>query len=271
VRSVLHPNGVATWALDLGPRVQVDVTTRAGGGSDGPYRSCNLGSGVGDDPERVRANRDAVAAALGLPALTIARQVHGRDVAVVGPDLAGSGHDPGAPLDPRLDGIDALVTTEPDVGLAILVADCAPVVLVDPQRPALAVVHAGRRGAVLDVLAAAVAALCAATGSGPGDLRAAIGPCIGAAAYEIDGLALDEVHAAFGGAHLAPTVPGRARFDLRSAVVQRLVDAGVPRQHLEVVDATTDAAPDLYSHRAERPCGRFALVAALRGHPEASR
>jgi YfiH family protein len=262
---------VVTWSLDLGPGVQADVTTRAGGTSEGAYATCNLGAAVGDDPERVRANRDAVAVALGVRSLTIAHQVHGREVAVVTPDLAGGGHDPVAPLDPRLDGVDALVTVEPDVALAILVADCAPIVLVDPDRAALAVVHAGRQGAVVDVLAAAVEALASVAGSAPGDLRGAVGPCIGVAAYEIDGPALEEVRDAFGGAHLTATRGGRACFDLRAAVVQRLVDAGVRPEHLEVADATTDAAAHLYSHRAERPCGRFALVAALRGRSEASR
>jgi YfiH family protein len=262
-----HPGGVVTWPLELGPGVQAAITTRAGGTSTGPYASCNLGDTVGDDPATVRANRDAVARALGVPALTIARQVHGREVALVGRELAGAGHDPTAPLDPRLDGVDAMVTTEPDVALAVLVADCAPVVLVDPVRRALAVVHCGRRGAVLDAPGAVVAALGEAAGSSPADLRAAVGPCIGAGAYEIDQVALEEVRAAFAGAHLAPTRPGRARFDLRSAVVQRLVDAGVRAEQIEVVPATTDACPDLYSHRAERPCGRFALVASLRGAP----
>jgi YfiH family protein len=268
---VAHPNGVVTWALDLGPGVQAAITTRAGGCSEGAYASCNLGASVGDDPDRVRANRDAVAEALGLPALTIGHQVHGRAVAVVDRDLAGAGHDPSARLDPRLDGVDALVTREEGVALAILVADCAPVVLVDPVRRALAVAHCGRQGAVVDVPSAAVSALVDLAGSSPGDLRAAVGPCIGAAAYEIDGVALHEVRDAFAGAHLVPTAQGRACFDLRAAVVQRLVDAGVRAEHLEVVAASTDASPDLYSHRAERPCGRFALVAALRGGTEGRR
>jgi copper oxidase (laccase) domain-containing protein len=160
---------------------------------------------------------------------------------------------------------DALVTLEPEVALAVLVAACAPVVLVDPGRRALAVAHAGRRGAVLDVLAATIDVLRTEAGSDPADLVAGVGPCIGRDAYEIDGTALAEVESAFGGAFLVPTAGGRAGFDLGAAVVHRLEQAGVRPDRIHTAGATTDAAPaDLFSDRAARPCGRFALVAALR-------
>jgi YfiH family protein len=266
VRVDRHPNGVVTWSFDFaGPDLVAAVTTRAGGGSAGVYASCNLGGHVGDDPGHVAANRHLVAEALGVGRLTIADQQHGREVAIVDEGLAGAGHDPTVDLDPRLVGVDGLVTTVPGVGLAILVADCAPVVLVDPVRRAVAVVHVGRRGAVLDVVAAAVEAL----GSDPAELVAGIGPCIGAAAYEIDGVALDEAREAFGDELLEPTSAGRARFDLRTAVVCRLTGAGIAGDRIEVMPATTDSSPDdLFSDRAARPCGRFALVAAL--HPTRS-
>jgi YfiH family protein len=271
VREVRHPNGVATWAFDLGPRVRAEVTTRAGGTSEGVYATCNLGSHVGDDPAQVRANRDAVAEALGVPALTIADQQHGSAVAVVDRELAGAGHDPFEPLVETLVGVDALATVEPGIGLAVLVADCAPVVLHDPVRGALAVVHAGRLGTVRGVIGAAVRELGQLAGSDPGDLRAGVGPCIGAPAYEIGGAALEEVRTALGDRHLTPTAPGHATFDLRAAVVERLLGAGVRTEAIEVVGATTDAAEDLFSDRAARPCGRFALVAVLQGSSEGSR
>jgi YfiH family protein len=271
VREVRYPNGVVTWAFDLGPGARAEVTTRAGGTSEGVYATCNLGGHVGDDPARVLANRDAVAEAIGVPALTIADQQHGTAVAVVDRGLAGAGHDPGAPLDPALVGVDALATVEPGVAVAILVADCAPVVLHDPGRGALAVVHAGRRGTLLGIVEAAVRALRDLAGSVPSELRAGVGPCIGASAYELGGAALDEVRAAYDGRHLAPTRPGHAAFDLRAAVLEALEGAGVPRRATEVAEASTDAAPELFSDRAARPCGRFALVALLQGTREGSR
>jgi YfiH family protein len=268
-----HPNGVVTWSFGFaGADLVAAVTTRTGGISEGVYAGCNLGSHVGDDVARVAANRALVAEALGVDHLTIADQQHGRAVVVIGDDLAGAGHDPSAVLDPRLVGVDGLVTTVPGVALAVLVADCAPVVLVDPVRGAIAVVHVGRRGAVLDVVAPAVEALGRLVGSEPGDLLAGVGPCIAADAYEIDGLALGEVRSAFGEDLLEPTTAGRARFDLRAAVLRRLIAAGVAADRIEVVSATTDSTPDdLFSDRAARPCGRFAVVAALRGPVEERR
>jgi YfiH family protein len=271
VRHVRYPNGVVTWAFDLGPGARAEITTRAGGVSEGVYASCNLGAHVGDDPARVKANRDAVAEALGLRALTIAEQVHLDEIAFVDRELAGAGHDPSEPLDERLVGVDVLATTERGVGLAILVADCAPVVVHDPVRGALAVAHVGRRGSMLQGGGQAVRALEQLAGSRPEDLVAGVGPCIGTAAYELGDLALDEVHAAFGGDHLTPTRPYHATFDLRAAVVDGLLRAGVAADRIEVAEATTDTAEDLFSDRAARPCGRFALVACLRGPLQARR
>lgn len=261
-----HANGIVTWSFGFaGPDLLAAVTTRAGGTSEGPYAGCNLGSHVGDEPARVAANREAVAEALAVGPLTIADQQHGRRVAVVRDELAGAGHDPSVPLDPRLVGVDALVTTVPEVALAILVADCAPVVLVDPVRRVLGVAHAGRRGTVLDVLGATIDAMGDLAGSAPADLLVGVGPCIGPSAYEIDGQALAEVRDAFGDELLTPSSAGRAWFDLGGAVLRRLHEAGVAPHRIERAAATTDSAPgDLFSDRAARPCGRFALVAALR-------
>lgn len=258
MREDVHADGLVTWSFDLAERAGVvaAVTTRVGGASTGAYAGCNLGGQVGDDPAAVAANRAAVARALGVDDLTIPDQQHGRRVAVV---AAGVGPDD------DLVATDALVTLEPGRAVAVLAADCAPVVLVDPVARAVAVAHSGRKGTVLDVLGATVATLVDVAGSRPADLLVGVGPCIGASAYEIDGEALAEVEAAFGGAFLTPSRPGRAYFDLQAAVVHRLVEAGVPAGSVELAGATTDTRQDrFFSDRAARPCGRFGVVAALR-------
>ena len=252
-----HANGIVTWPFAFaGPGLLAAVTTRHGGVSDGVYGGANLGTTVGDDPARVAENRRLVAEALDVGALVIAHQRHTSNVALVDRDT-----------DPvHLEGIDALVTVEPDVAIAVLAADCCPLVLADPRRGAVAVAHAGRLGVVLDVIGAVVEALDSVAGSAPGDLVVGVGPCISAAAYEIDGQALADVEAAFGGDLLVPTTDGRATFDLRGAVLRRLRDAGVRDDRIEVVAATTDGDPtNLWSDRAARPCGRLGVVAALRG------
>ncbi|MBA2282429.1 MAG: laccase domain-containing protein, partial [Acidimicrobiia bacterium] len=138
------------------------MTNRHGGVSEGPYESLNLGDHVGDDPEAVRANRERVAVGIGVDRLTMADQRHGARVAVVDRSNAGAGHAGAAEAAAEFGATDALVTAEPGVALAVLVADCAPVVLWDEFRRVLAVAHCGRPGAVLDVVGATVEAMAEA-------------------------------------------------------------------------------------------------------------
>lgn len=154
-------------------------TTRGGGISVGPYASLNLGAGSGDDPAAVATNSHRLASALGFRTADLARlrQVHGAEVAVV--------ERPGPPGWP-IGEFDAAVTDRPDVVLLVLAADCVPVLLVDPERPAIGAVHAGWRGVAADAPGAAVRRMVEAFGSRPASLRAAIGPCIGPCCYEVD-------------------------------------------------------------------------------------
>src|ERR1700724_2163519 len=176
-----------TWpALDASG-VDAVVTARSGGVSSGPYESLNLSLSVGDDPGCVRENRRRLATAFGadLGDFVFARQVHGAGVRVVTDadrgagafqldDALGSAGEAG-----RAGGADALVTTSPGVVLAILTADCVPIVLHDPVAGVLACVHAGWRGTVAGVTAAALAAM-QALGSRPSDVIARLGPAIAA-------------------------------------------------------------------------------------------
>jgi polyphenol oxidase len=269
MREQHHANGVRTWHFDLdGPDVLAAVTTRHGGHSAGPYGGLDLAFHVGDDADAVSANRALVCDALAVPALTVPDQRHGRAVAVVDAALAGAGHGSQADAEARLPATDALVTDVPGVALAILVADCAPLVLYDPERRALGVAHAGRRGVVLDVVGATVAALVERYGSAPADLLVGVGPCIAPTSYELGGPELADTLDALGDDLLTETRPGHACFDLPGAVARRLEQAGVAPGRIQEagVDTRTGGA-DLFSHRAERPCGRFALVAALRPRP----
>jgi purine-nucleoside/S-methyl-5'-thioadenosine phosphorylase / adenosine deaminase len=266
VRERSYASGLRTWHFDVdGSELVALTTTRHGGRSTGPYRGLNLAYHVDDDPDDVAANRDLLCDAIGFETLTVADQQHSRRVAVVDRSLAGAGYRSDADARARLPGTDALVTDQPGIALAVLVADCAPVVLFDPVCRVLGVAHVGRRGAVVDVVGATVDVMTRTFRTDPSDIRAGVGPCIGRDNYEIGGAVIDDVREALGDDLLEPSRSGHARFDLTAAVRRRLADAGAPDDHVDVAGVDTFASTaDVFSDRAERPCGRFMLVAAMR-------
>jgi YfiH family protein len=233
--------------------VEIVVTTRSGGVSQAPYDTCNLGDHVGDDPACVEENRRRVAAAMrvDLGALMIARQVHGTDVAIVEP--AGIIGD-----------ADVLATTDPSVALCVLVADCAPICLVDPCAQVLVVAHAGWRGTAARVAEVAVQA-ASDLGADREQLIAVIGPCISPDAYQVGAEVAEAMSAAGCGDAVAPDGTGRFTCDLVAANAAQLVRAGVAASRVVRSGFSTDGGTLLFSDRAARPCGRFALVARLRG------
>src|SRR5689334_5144204 len=272
--TVLRPAGglrLLTWpALDASG-VTAAVTARDGGVSGGPYATLNLSLSVGDEPSLVLENRRRLAAALGvsLDDFVFARQVHGAGVRVVTAADRGSG---ACSLDDAIGDVDALVTATPGVTLAILTADCLPVVLHDPVAGVLACVHAGWRGTVAGVTAAAVTAL-KDLGSHPSDVIAGLGPAIAGDRYQVGPDVHEAVTAAFGPAAAAFLQPDRRPgavpkgqdrwlLDLSQANRHALREAGVPgdRIHASTIPTGTGV---FFSDRAARPCGRLALVAKL--------
>jgi len=266
-----------TWpALDASG-VDAVVTARSGGVSSGPYESLNLSLSVGDDPGCVRENRRRLATAFGadLGDFVFARQVHGAGVRVVADADRGSG---AFSLDAAVGsagragdagGADALVTSSPGVVLAILTADCVPIVLHDPVAGVLACVHAGWRGTVAGVTAAALAAM-QRLGACPADVTAGIGPAIGADRYQVGPDVHEAVTRTFGPAAAGfirpdPSAPGRWLLDLWAANRHALRQAGVPGPRIHTTDIPTGPVPGhFFSDRTARPCGRLALVARLR-------
>jgi len=278
--TVLRPAGdlrLLTWpALDASGADAV-VTARSGGVSSGPYESLNLSLSVGDDPGCVRENRRRLATAFGadLGDFVFARQVHGAGVRVVADADRGSG---AFSLDDAVGstgragdagGADALVTSSPGVVLAILTADCVPIVLHDPVAGVLACVHAGWRGTVAGVTAEALAAM-QRLGARPSDLTAGIGPAIGADRYQVGPDVHEAVTGTFGPAAAGfirpdPSAPGRWLLDLWAANRHALRQAGVPGPRIHTTGIPTGPDPGhFFSDRTARPCGRLALVARLR-------
>ncbi|WP_308212526.1 peptidoglycan editing factor PgeF [Actinomadura madurae] len=215
-----------------------------------PYDSLNLGGAVGDDPAAVSANRRRAAAALGAdPERTVfMRQVHGADVAhATSPDLPGEA--------------DAVVTTVPGLALAVLVADCAPVLLADPVAGVVGAAHSGRPGTAAGVVPALVKAM-RERGAEPARMTAAIGPAACGRCYEVPAAMRDEVAAAVPAAY-ATTARGTPGLDIRAGVAEQLAAAGVGR--VETDPRCTIEDPGLFSYRREGRTGRFAGYVWLKG------
>ena len=263
-----------TWpALDASG-AGAAVTARSGGVSAGPYATLNLSFSVGDDPGCVLENRRRLAAAFGADRgdFVFARQVHGAGVSVVADADRGSGArciDDAIGSAGEAGGADALVTASPGVVLAILTADCVPIVLHDPVAGVLACVHAGWRGTVAGVTAAAIAAM-QGLGARPSDVIAGIGPAIGADRYQVGPDDHEAVTRSSGPAAAEfirpdPSTPGRWLLDLVSANRHALRQAGVPGARIHAAGIPTGPVPGhFFSDRTARPCGRLALVARLR-------
>ncbi|MFD7698676.1 peptidoglycan editing factor PgeF [Streptomyces caelestis] len=221
-------------------------TDRWGGVSAAPYEELNLGGAVGDDPGAVRANRDLAAESLGVdPARVVwMNQVHGADAVVVdGP--WGEGPVPE---------VDAIVTARRGLALAVLTADCVPVLLADPVAGVVAAAHAGRPGMIAGVVPAAVRAMTG-LGADPARIVARTGPAVCGRCYEVPETMRDEVAAVEPAAH-AGTSWGTPAVDVGAGVHAQLERLGVRDRERSPV-CTLESA-DHFSYRRDRTTGRLA-------------
>jgi YfiH family protein len=226
------------------------VSTRAGGRSRGGYASFNLSALVGDDPAAVAANRARLRRELGVPVVFL-EQVHGTRVATI--DTVPAADAPDVPA------TDAVVTALPGVGIAVLAADCVPVLLADPTAGVVGAAHAGRAGAAAGVLPATVAAM-EALGARRDALEVLLGPAICGGCYEVPAAMRAEVDALLPGSavHTRRGTPG---LDLRAGLYHQLTELGVAR--IGGDPRCTRETPELYSHRRDPRSGRHAAITWL--------
>lgn len=249
------------WLADAG--VDAAVTTRECGVSTGPYRSLNLGLHVGDEREAVIENRRRAATALraGIEDLVFANQVHGARAAVVGESDAGRG---ARTPDDAVEQCDALVTVDAGPVLVTLVADCSPILLVDPDARVLATVHAGWRGAVAGTVGAAIETMTT-LGADRRRILAVIGPTISPKAYVVGPEVEAAARRAFGSdvRQVLFAHGDRWRLDVGGANRLQLVRGGVAEERISASPFDSGDGP-FFSDRMARPCGRFGLLARLR-------
>ncbi|GAB19330.1 hypothetical protein GOEFS_081_00190 [Gordonia effusa NBRC 100432] len=231
----------------MGSTVRRVVTTRAGGVSAAPYDSFNLGDHVGDDPIAVSANRTRLAQQIGLTDEQVIwmEQIHSRTVTVV--------EGPSADVVPATD---ALVTTTPDLALAVLSADCVPVLLSDDAAGVIAGVHAGRVGARIGIIPETLKVMVE-LGARIERIGAFLGPAASGDNYEVPPEMQRDVETHLPGS-ASRTSKGTTGLDLRAGLRRQLLEAGVAAVAVDPRDTIADDS--LFSHRRQAPTGRLASV-----------
>lgn len=211
-------------------------TDRRGGSSLGAYESLNFGFHVGDDPAAVTSNRSSI------PNAQFMNQVHGDKVVVIDGLLA---------TDPTCD---AMITTKTGISLAVMVADCIPLLFI--SREAVAAVHVGRAGLINKV---AIKTLHQMRTLGAIDVHAIIGPSICGRCYEVPFEMQQDVIADHPRA-FSTTHKGTPGLDLPAALIADLVVEGVTYEASSICTMEDDL---YFSHRKQNPTGRFAGVVSL--------
>jgi len=236
----------------------------SGGASAAPFDDFNLGGRVGDDPSAVQRNWGTLADAAGLASgdLVLMGPVHGASVALV--DRPRGTDDP-------VEGVDALVTTTPGIGLLAVGADCVPMAIADPVAGVVAAVHCGWMGLVAGVVDATLNVML---GSGADLARCSVlvGPSICGAHYPVPSERHDLVRAAVPSAAVRAS-DGQPAVDVGIGVVAQLLDRGVSRDNVSVSGGCTAAQPNRwYSYRRDGVTGRQGvLVTFQRDDSNASR
>jgi polyphenol oxidase len=231
--------------VELAPGVLIMFTARGGGVSAAPFATLNMGGSVGDQPSAVAANRRRVAQACGLrpEQLSWMHQVHGSAVSYA--QAAPAGEPPE---------VDAIFTDIPARALVVVVADCAPVLLADPEARIVGAAHAGREGMAAGVVTELVTAMSGA-GADPARMHAVIGPHICGACYEVPA----ELRARVAGQVPESACVSRAGtpgLDIAAGIEAQLARAGV--RTVAADPRCTAESPELYSYRRDGVTGRSA-------------
>ncbi|CAM3186882.1 peptidoglycan editing factor PgeF [Sporolactobacillus spathodeae] len=255
--------------------IMAGFSLRTGGKSKPPWSTLNLGLHVGDIPEDVIANRSVLADSIGFPLerWICAEQIHGTEIAVVTETQVGSG---AKELETVVKGADGLMTTSPDVLLALCFADCVPVYFYVEDPAAIAILHAGWRGTVgqgarkmVDLLVEQLHL------SSAKKIHAIIGPAIGQQDYEVDDRVFREVtklKPKLWNQAVTKTENGHYLLGLKELNRAILLDSGLSSAQIEMTDYTTYQCPELFfSYRRDQGCtGRMIGFIGLKAEGESA-
>ena len=234
----------------ISPLLFHGVFNRYGGVSPAPWDSQNVSLDLGDNPQNVRANREGIKKALHCEHLISTKQVHQSRVFIIKENPEG---------DLEAKGFDALITNIQGLGLMIQQADCQAVMLFDPEKMAVGIVHVGWRGSVASIISKTVFAMSDTFATEPADLIAAISPSLGPCCAEFINYRA-ELPVSFHGYQVRPDY-----FDFWAISRDQLCAIGVRPENIHTAGICTCCNQDYFSYRRDRETGRFASVIGIRG------
>ena len=225
-------------------------TTRHEGVSRAPYNSLNLGANTLDSIHNVIGNRSIVARAFGatVDKLVTVTQTHGTDLLVI--DTPNPDYSHFQKLE-----CDGIVTNQPGIMIGVCVADCAPILLLDPVNKVAAALHAGWKGTTGHIARKGVEALVSVFGCDPNRILASIGPTIGHCCYEVDGVVRDAFNKGGGcwGEFAVETADGKWQLNLSLANAHQLIAAGIRPENIETAEMCVSCHPQLFfSYRRDK-------------------
>lgn len=222
------------FATRNGAQCCYEMFNSQGGVSTGIFTSLNVGVYVGDEEEAVQENRRRVKVRLGVPFLLSAKQVHGTGIYCLTEPLLEN---------TEIDGVDALVTDLPDVGLMIQQADCQAVLLFDPVKAVIAAIHCGWRGSVQGILGKVITVMVENYGTVKADLQAVISPSLGPCCAEFVNYRRElpeEFH---------QFMVRDNYFDFRQISRFQLMNAGISERNIETTALCTCCSDNYFSYR----------------------
>lgn len=234
--------------LEKYPHIVHGVFSKHGGTSNGAFASLNLSDSVGDHPDRVKENRDALRRAMGFPILCFAKQAHGINVHRV----TSKNHE-GLPL------ADALFTTEKNIAIGMTHADCQAAIFYDPVHEAIAIAHAGWKGIAQNLYARVIEAMRREIGTQAQNLIVCVSPSLGPDHAEYKNYK-QEIPSQFWNFQVKPTY-----FDFWAIGQKQLAECGVMDKNIEIAGICTACnQEDYFSYRAKRETGRNATVVGMK-------
>ncbi len=234
-----------SW-LDTNEDIFAKITTRLSGVSGAPYDSLNLALHVGDDPKKVLENRTLLSQDCNfyLDNLIYMDQTHGDNIEFINDSAIN-----------RIVNCDAIITNQKNIPLMVMVADCIPILLYDPIKKVIAVVHAGRNGTFKEIAKKTVLKMQ----SNPSDVLVYMGASIGQCCYEIGSELAEIVKKSFGQKYIK-----KGFLDLKKMNFDQLIDINVKEENIEISPICTCCDKDYFSYRREGITGRFAGIMMIK-------